>query len=198
MLGHARAGGLDTVATYVLWQAHEPEPGRFVWSGDRDLRAFVELEARHGLDVVAGSGRGRTARRGTAGSPTGSWTLREIAEAAGLRLQLLPWRGSDGSGWIRRCGTSPTASASRRSRSSASGGASWSHAERPSSYPPRQTGSDTPRPTWPSSWRTSPITRKQSSASSGSSPSTVALEAGGTTTPPTVRASSSEVISSTT
>lgn len=52
VLGHARAGGLDTVATYVFWQAHEPTPGDFRWDGDLDLRAFVELAARHGLDVV--------------------------------------------------------------------------------------------------------------------------------------------------
>ncbi|WP_035702644.1 beta-galactosidase, partial [Glycomyces tenuis] len=51
-LGHARAGGLDTVATYVFWSAHEPEPGRFRWDGNLDVRAFVELAARHGLDVV--------------------------------------------------------------------------------------------------------------------------------------------------
>ncbi|MDX3106414.1 beta-galactosidase [Nonomuraea angiospora] len=56
VLGHARAGGLDTVATYVLWQAHEPEPGRFRWDGNLDLRAFVELAARHGLDVVVRMG----------------------------------------------------------------------------------------------------------------------------------------------
>lgn len=52
VLGHARAGGLDTVATYVFWQAHEPTPGDFRWDGNLDLRAFVELAAWHGLDVV--------------------------------------------------------------------------------------------------------------------------------------------------
>ncbi|MCD0444159.1 beta-galactosidase [Glycomyces sp. A-F 0318] len=52
ILGHARAGGLDSVATYVFWRAHEPEPGRFDWTGDLDLRAFTELAAAHGLDVV--------------------------------------------------------------------------------------------------------------------------------------------------
>ncbi|WP_431929089.1 beta-galactosidase [Nonomuraea jabiensis] len=56
VLGHARAGGLDTVATYVLWQAHAPEPGRFRWDGNLDLRAFIELAARHGLDVVVRMG----------------------------------------------------------------------------------------------------------------------------------------------
>lgn len=52
VLGHARAGGLDTVATYVFWQAHEPTPGDFRWDGNLDLRAFVELAGSQGLDVV--------------------------------------------------------------------------------------------------------------------------------------------------
>ncbi|WP_421733164.1 beta-galactosidase [Cellulomonas sp.] len=56
VLGHARAGGLACVETYVLWQAHEPEPGRFRWDGGLDLRAFVELAAQHGLDVVVRMG----------------------------------------------------------------------------------------------------------------------------------------------
>jgi beta-galactosidase len=53
VLGHARAGGLDSIATYVFWRVHEPEPGRFEWTGNRDLRAFIQLAAEHGLDVIA-------------------------------------------------------------------------------------------------------------------------------------------------
>ncbi|MCA5894266.1 beta-galactosidase [Isoptericola sp. NEAU-Y5] len=56
VLGHARAGGLDSVATYVFWQAHEPGPGNFCWDGNLDLRAFVELAGTHGLDVVVRMG----------------------------------------------------------------------------------------------------------------------------------------------
>lgn len=56
VLGHARAGGLDSVATYVLWQAHEPQPGEFSWTGNLDLRAFVELAGSHGLQVVVRMG----------------------------------------------------------------------------------------------------------------------------------------------
>ncbi|NOV95542.1 beta-galactosidase [Isoptericola halotolerans] len=52
VLGHARAGGLTSVATYVFWQAHEPTPGELRWDGNLDLRAFVELAGRHGLEVV--------------------------------------------------------------------------------------------------------------------------------------------------
>ncbi|MBL0888046.1 beta-galactosidase [Myceligenerans indicum] len=56
VLGHARAGGLDTVATYVFWQAHEPEPGQFHWDGNRDLRAFATLAGELGLDVIVRMG----------------------------------------------------------------------------------------------------------------------------------------------
>ncbi|MBB2903159.1 hypothetical protein FHR75_004001 [Kineococcus radiotolerans] len=43
---------MNTVATYVFWQAHEPVEGFFCWDGNRDLRAFVQLAAAHGLEVV--------------------------------------------------------------------------------------------------------------------------------------------------
>lgn len=56
VLGHARAGGLDSVASYVFWQAHEPAPGEFCWEGNLDLRAFVELAAEFGLDVIVRMG----------------------------------------------------------------------------------------------------------------------------------------------
>ncbi|WP_407320724.1 beta-galactosidase [Isoptericola halotolerans] len=52
VLGHARAGGLTSIATYVFWQAHEPTPGDLRWDGNLDLRAFVELAGAHGLEVV--------------------------------------------------------------------------------------------------------------------------------------------------
>lgn len=52
VLGHARAGGLTSVACYVFWQAHEPDPGQFRWDGNRDLRAFVQEADRHGLEVI--------------------------------------------------------------------------------------------------------------------------------------------------
>ncbi|GMA35817.1 beta-galactosidase [Demequina litorisediminis] len=55
-LAHAKAGGLTSVATYVLWQAHEPSPGDFRWDGNLDLRAFVTLAGQHGLDVVVRMG----------------------------------------------------------------------------------------------------------------------------------------------
>ncbi len=50
-LAKMRAAGVDIVSAYVIWQHHEERDGQFDWSGDRDLRRFVELSAKHGLLV---------------------------------------------------------------------------------------------------------------------------------------------------
>ncbi|MFJ8939335.1 beta-galactosidase [Streptomyces sp. NPDC102365] len=47
-----RAGGVTAVASYVIWIHHQEAEGRIRFDGDRDLRRFVELCARHGLDFV--------------------------------------------------------------------------------------------------------------------------------------------------
>ena len=47
-----RAGGIGVVATYLFWHHHEERRGEFRFDGNRDLRAFVELSAACGLDVV--------------------------------------------------------------------------------------------------------------------------------------------------
>ena len=47
-----KAGGVTVVAAYVIWIHHEEVEGRIRFDGDRDLRRFAELCARHGLDFV--------------------------------------------------------------------------------------------------------------------------------------------------
>lgn len=47
-----KAGGVDIVATYVFWIHHEEIEGRFDWSGDRDLRRFVQTCAEVGMQVM--------------------------------------------------------------------------------------------------------------------------------------------------
>jgi beta-galactosidase len=44
-----KAGGINVVATYVFWIHHEEIEGKFDWSGQRDLRRFISLCAKHGL-----------------------------------------------------------------------------------------------------------------------------------------------------
>ena len=50
-LSKMKACGLTTVATYLFWILHESEEGSFNWEGRRNLRRFVELSERQGLDV---------------------------------------------------------------------------------------------------------------------------------------------------
>ena len=46
-----KADGVQIVAAYVFWIHHEEIEGQFDWTGQRDLRHFVELCAKSGLDV---------------------------------------------------------------------------------------------------------------------------------------------------
>ena len=48
----AKAMGLNTVGTYVFWNAHEPQPGRFDFAGNHDVAAFVKMAQEEGLWVV--------------------------------------------------------------------------------------------------------------------------------------------------
>lgn len=47
-----RAGGVNVLPTYVFWSLHEPEEGKWIWDGNRDLRRFFELCKKHGMDVI--------------------------------------------------------------------------------------------------------------------------------------------------
>ena len=46
-----KAGGLNTVSFYVFWNAIEPDPGKFDFTGNRDIRRFVQLCSKHGMYV---------------------------------------------------------------------------------------------------------------------------------------------------
>ncbi|KAB7772209.1 glycoside hydrolase family 35 protein [Xanthomonas maliensis] len=51
-LQKARALGLNTVETYVFWNLVEPQQGRFDFSGNNDVAAFVREAAAQGLNVI--------------------------------------------------------------------------------------------------------------------------------------------------
>lgn len=44
--------GMNLVTTYVPWDYHNPAPGRYDFTGVRDLRKFMDLAAERGLKVV--------------------------------------------------------------------------------------------------------------------------------------------------
>ncbi|TXK44318.1 glycosyl hydrolase family 35 [Pontibacter qinzhouensis] len=47
-----KAGGINTVATYVFWNVHEQTEGKFNWEGNNDLRKFMELCAKNDLLAI--------------------------------------------------------------------------------------------------------------------------------------------------
>ncbi|MGD0832102.1 MAG: beta-galactosidase, partial [Terracidiphilus sp.] len=46
-----KAGGVQVVSTYIFWIHHEEVEGQFDWTGQRNLRHFVELCRQDGLYV---------------------------------------------------------------------------------------------------------------------------------------------------
>ncbi len=51
-----KAGGINVIATYVFWNLHERLEGKFDWSGDLNLRAFLELIEKHKLFAIVRMG----------------------------------------------------------------------------------------------------------------------------------------------
>lgn len=51
-LGKMKAGGITLVSTYLFWIYHEEIEGKFDFSKDKDIRAFVSECGRAGLEVV--------------------------------------------------------------------------------------------------------------------------------------------------
>jgi hypothetical protein len=70
-----KAGGIRIISTYVFWIHHEEIEGQFDWSGQRDLRHFVELAAKHGLYVWVRIGPWDHGEARNGGLP--DWLLRQ-------------------------------------------------------------------------------------------------------------------------
>lgn len=47
-----KSAGIQVVASYVIWNHHEEEEGKFNWTERRNLRQFIELCAKVGLDAM--------------------------------------------------------------------------------------------------------------------------------------------------
>jgi len=48
----AKAMGLNTIGTYVFWNLHEPEKGKFDFTGGNDVAEFVKIAQQEGLWVI--------------------------------------------------------------------------------------------------------------------------------------------------
>ena len=45
----AKAMGLNTIGTYVFWNLHEPQKGKFDFSGNNNIAEFVKIAQQEGL-----------------------------------------------------------------------------------------------------------------------------------------------------
>jgi beta-galactosidase len=72
-LRKARAMGLNTISTYVFWNAHEPKPGVYDFSGQHDVAAFVRAAQEEGLYVILRPGPYSCAEWDLGGYP--AWLL---------------------------------------------------------------------------------------------------------------------------
>jgi beta-galactosidase len=52
----AHALGLNTLTVSLFWNLHEPEPGRFDFTGNADIAEFCRLAQAEGLKVIIGPG----------------------------------------------------------------------------------------------------------------------------------------------
>ncbi len=46
-----KAAGIDVIATYTFWIHHQEKPGAFNWKGNKDLRLFLDICAKHKMYV---------------------------------------------------------------------------------------------------------------------------------------------------
>lgn len=69
-----KAAGVEILSTYVIWIHHEEVEGQYDWSGQRNLRHFAELCAKHGMYVYPRIGPWVHAEARNGGFP--DWVLK--------------------------------------------------------------------------------------------------------------------------
>ena len=79
----ARAMGLNTIATYVFWNIHEPHPGEFNFSGNADLAEFIREAQQEGLRVLLRAGPYSCAEWEFGGFP--AWLMKDAKMQTALR-----------------------------------------------------------------------------------------------------------------
>lgn len=48
----AKAMGLNSIGTYIFWNVHEPQPGKYDFSGNNNVAEFVQIAKEEGMWVV--------------------------------------------------------------------------------------------------------------------------------------------------
>ncbi|MEK6570179.1 MAG: beta-galactosidase family protein [Bacteroidota bacterium] len=71
----AKAMGLNTICTYIFWNLHEPQPGRFDFSGRLDVAKYIRTAQEIGLNVTIRPGPYVCSEWDLGGLP--SWLLKD-------------------------------------------------------------------------------------------------------------------------
>jgi beta-galactosidase len=79
----AKAMGVNTIATYVFWNLHEPRPGEYEFSGNADIAAFIRAVQAEGLNVLLRAGPYSCAEWEFGGFP--AWLLKDPRMKTALR-----------------------------------------------------------------------------------------------------------------
>jgi beta-galactosidase len=95
----AKAMGLNTIATYVFWNVHEPAPGSYDFSGQYDLAAFLREIQAEGLKVLLRAGPYSCAEWEFGGFP--AWLLKNPKMQTALRSNDPAFMGPAES-WLKR------------------------------------------------------------------------------------------------
>ncbi len=86
----ARLMGLDTIETYVAWNAHSPERGAFDTSAGLDLGRFLDLVHAEGMHAIVRPGPYISASGTAAGCPAGCSRIPRWASVAASRCTSRP------------------------------------------------------------------------------------------------------------
>jgi beta-galactosidase len=97
----AKAMGLNTVATYVFWNVHEPQPGIYNFKGNADLAAFVRTAQEEDLYVLLRAGPYSCAEWDLGGFP--AWLLKTPEMQKALRSNDEAFM-QPAERWLRRLG----------------------------------------------------------------------------------------------
>ena len=95
----AKAMGLNAVTTYVFWNAHEPKPGVYDFSGNLDVAEFIREAQQEGLYVILRPGPYVCAEWEFGGYP--AWLLKDHSTVVRSRD---PKFMEPAARWIKRLG----------------------------------------------------------------------------------------------
>ena len=94
-----KALGLNTLTTYVFWNAHEPKKGQYDFSGNLDVAAYVRMAQEEGLYVNLRPGPYVCAEWDGGGLPAWLFPTPDIAPRSTDPRYMEPVKG-----WIKRLG----------------------------------------------------------------------------------------------